>query len=302
MIPAFTYDDICKELENDKWSGKSVKFVGLLFSRPESILGREEITLNLSYFHERSAQNVHFFCAGYQWEKEPDSAPTTVKIADEQWYFNQKRFIQFCDEIKSKIKWHYSGGTDLILLNTIYNFDNVELDFESETHFFLKKMKNENIIDGVAEFFEEIFEFAKNYNGNDAVGDFMNPPDIGEIRIAHSNISVLWNRAKILWLHQDYAGVLHSCASLFETMAKQIIGDLNLNHKTLGKILKIYSKHSHLKSKELNHISEIYTKRNKEHLAGHGGLNKPNVSRKEAEEIMEATCTYVRAEYSAFAA
>lgn len=71
MIPAWDYEEVCRELGNAFHyrypAGKagSTRMVGLLFAPREARLAKDEIVPSLDYFHHRSGHNIDFFCAGY---------------------------------------------------------------------------------------------------------------------------------------------------------------------------------------------------------------------------------------------
>lgn len=305
MISAHTYKAICDDLtDNVRWSGK-VKLAGILFARPTSSLAKEEIIPNLRYFHKRSANTTHFFCGGYgaYWSDGVYPDKTAVACIDDvAWYFSDIMFDQLREVIEGKTSWRYSGATDLILLNVVAGSNSrIDLDFANTFFFPLGRMKADRIIYSTEEFFEDIFRFADSYQGDDAVTDFTRPSDIGEVKLAPSNIAVLWHRAEDCWTNQDYAGVLHACASVLETMAKHIVQSPSIQDKTLGSFFEKYRKSSTLPKQYLYEIYDIYSKRNTTPTAGHGSTLAPNIPMKDARRFMDFTSECVRLEYKTYA-
>ena len=196
----------------------------MLFAQPKSPLARSEIVPQLEYFHHRSGDDVHFFCGGYSAydNKYRDNKPV-ARISGTQWYFSLSQFNTLRKRVETNTSWKYSGGTDLILVNVNNSPDKASLDLKSAVLFPLERMKQDGVIVSVATFFEEIFRFAEDYKGNNAVEEFPSPPEIGDIRIAPSNIGVLFQRMTDCWKQNDYGGVLHASASIFETMAKDVV-------------------------------------------------------------------------------
>ncbi len=298
MIPAYTYAEICRDLTSERWS--DVKLAGILFARPTSPLAKEEVIPNLQYFHHRSNGKAHFFCGGFSEHAHKDAVLIT-QIDDSDWHFSNERFNKLRTEIEDETNWRYSGATDLILLNTVISESETELNFASAFLFPLDKMKADGVIYSAEMFFEDIFRFADNYNGNNAVTEFLNPPDIGDIRVAPINIGVLWQRAKDCWQRQDYGGVLHACASVFEAMAKHIVQAPSVQNKPLGSFFDKYRNHSALSEEYLDEILKIYNQRSITPISGHGSVQAPNIAIQDARKFMDFTSNCVRLEYKSLA-
>lgn len=112
----------------------------------------------------------------------------------------------------------------------------------------------------------------------------------------HPNIRALIDRMERSLSSGDYAGVLHSSASIFETLAKDIVKIESVQNSTLGSFFERYKKDSGLPEPILNYILEIYKRRNSEPLAGHGSTNLPSITKEEAIVLAEMTKTFVRME------
>jgi hypothetical protein len=113
----------------------------------------------------------------------------------------------------------------------------------------------------------------------------------------HPNIRLLVSRMDHSLQQDDYSGVLHSSASIFETMAKDIIGSSTIQDQTLGSFFAKYKEESSLPLEVLDYILEIYKKRNTEPLAGHGSTAAPAISREQAIILVEITKAFVKIEY-----
>jgi len=114
----------------------------------------------------------------------------------------------------------------------------------------------------------------------------------------HQNIRYLVDRMESQLGKDDYSGVLHSSASIFETVAKDILSLPHLQNKTLEGIFKDYKKVSKLPEEILNKILEVYRQRNCSPLAGHGNTKPPNFTKEEAVVLSELTKAFVRIEYT----
>jgi hypothetical protein len=112
----------------------------------------------------------------------------------------------------------------------------------------------------------------------------------------HINIRTLVSRMEIALENKDYTNLLHASASIFETMAKNVIGIEDIQDKTLGSFFNRYRKDSKLPEAVLDYILETYNKRNKMPLAGHGSLEIPEITMEESIILCEMTKTFVRIE------
>lgn len=113
----------------------------------------------------------------------------------------------------------------------------------------------------------------------------------------HINIRTLVNRMDVSYEQNDFSGVLHSSASIFETMAKEIIGIETIQDKTLKSFFDRYRTGSNLPTEILDYILATYDKRNTTSLAGHGSLTIPNISQEDSIILIEMTKAFVRIEY-----
>ena len=114
----------------------------------------------------------------------------------------------------------------------------------------------------------------------------------------HPNIRQLVSRMDNALAQQDYSLVIHSSATIFETMAKDIIGIPNLQNQSLGGFFERYKNDSALPEPILSWILDIYEDRNTQPLAGHGSIHSPlTLSKIEATTLVEMTKTFVKIEY-----
>ncbi|NMC62515.1 MAG: hypothetical protein GYA55_05035 [SAR324 cluster bacterium] len=113
----------------------------------------------------------------------------------------------------------------------------------------------------------------------------------------HSNITILIERMDSDLKRNDYAGVLHCSACIFETMAKDIIGIPTVQDQTLKSFFDRYRKDSTLPAVILDYIILIYDNRNTVPLAGHGSIHIPTITKQEATVLAEMTKAFVNIEY-----
>lgn len=112
----------------------------------------------------------------------------------------------------------------------------------------------------------------------------------------HANIFTLEARMDSDLGRDDYAGVLHCSASIFETMAKDIVGLPTVQNQTMKRFFDRYRKDSALPQEILDHILSIYERRNVTPLAGHGSTQIPTLSKQEATTLAEIKKAFVRIE------
>jgi len=183
MIAAPTYEFICRELKNRilEQGQNHIFMVGLLFARPLSLLGKEEIVPNIDYFNERSGKHIDFFCAGYgAGEGVGSRAKRLDKMFENipfkaNWAFDEKLYVRFQKQVKKESNYIQSGGTDLILLNAKYDSekDGAYLDYDgSAVLCYLDRMKHDGAIISVEMFFEEIVQYAESASGDDPTWGF----------------------------------------------------------------------------------------------------------------------------------
>lgn len=303
MIPAPSFEEIEETLKNSaRWS-KEPRVAGLLFIQPTSSLARDEIIPKLEYFHHRSGDDVHFFCGGFSGYANvyPDNQ-LVATIDGIKWYFSPSQFNKLRREIETRTSWIYSGGDDLLLVDVNNLPNQVRLDFSTRSAYLfrLDQMKQDGIIIGVGQFFEEIFRFAEDYKGDNAVKKFISPPEISRFINAPRNIGILVGRMGDAWKRSDYPAVVHACATILETMAKDVLRNPAIENQPLGSFIQsLYRNPSHLSQQDIDNILDIYNKRNSAPLAGHGATRPPNISQQDAKAIMRITDDIVRKEYSA---
>ncbi|WP_394531770.1 hypothetical protein C1N83_26635 [Priestia aryabhattai] len=124
------------------------------------------------------------------------------------------------------------------------------------------------------------------------IDEIENVPDSEE----HPNIRKLIKRMDKALAERDYSAVLHTSASVFETLAKDVVDLATVENQPLGGFFERYRNDSNLPQPVLDYILEIYKKRNTEPLAGHGSTQLPNIQEEEAIMLAEMTKTFVRIE------
>lgn len=114
----------------------------------------------------------------------------------------------------------------------------------------------------------------------------------------HPNIRLLVDRMQTALKDNDHSAVLHSSASIFETLAKDIIGAPAIQNQTLGGFFSMYQNRTNLPPEIQQKIIDTYNSRNSEPLAGHGSTSAPSFNEEEAITLCELTKAFVKIEYS----
>lgn len=113
----------------------------------------------------------------------------------------------------------------------------------------------------------------------------------------HPNIEKLLIRLNSALRDDDYPNVLHTSASIFETLAKDIVNLDTIQDQTLKSFFARYRKDSGLPNEILDYIQSIYDARSTTPLAAHGSTKIPIINKKEAITLAEITKAFVRIEY-----
>ena len=121
-----------------------------------------------------------------------------------------------------------------------------------------------------------------------------NLKDIPILENEHPNVKKLISRMDSSFANDDYTGVLHASASVYETLVKDISGEPKFQKMSLGQILNDSQFSLNIPEQIIDYIREIFKKRNTVPTAGHGGTSIPTITKEEAIVIREFTKTIVR--------
>jgi hypothetical protein len=121
-------------------------------------------------------------------------------------------------------------------------------------------------------------------------------PEESPDQAEHPNVRKLVERMDRAMQDRDWPLVLHTAASLFETVAKQVVPNPNVQNQSLGSWFSLYRKHSKLAVPLLDTIEDIFKRRNIEPLAGHGSVSDPSITEDEAIQARLLTIVLLRLE------
>jgi len=134
----------------------------------------------------------------------------------------------------------------------------------------------------------EIFNSVKQFNDSQN-GSFLNR--------LHPNIIQLIGRLDNCLDANDPAGALHAAANILETMAKEITQNPKVANQPLGSFFDQFKNTSRLPQHLIDAVLGIYKLRNELPTAGHGSLNKPELTMVEAIAIAAMTKAILEMEY-----
>jgi len=120
--------------------------------------------------------------------------------------------------------------------------------------------------------------------------------DLSSSASAHPNIRALVARMETALRNNDYPLVLHTSASIFETLAKIFFQSPVLDEKSLGSFFDKYRKESGLLTPIIDSIQNIFNDRSIEPLAGHGSRFESKINRDQAVTLCEMTKAFIKIE------
>ncbi|WP_149206081.1 hypothetical protein [Flavobacterium johnsoniae] len=134
----------------------------ILFAPKFSKLGYEDIIKRFGYLDSRTGEKLHVYCAGYgaYWNDiyAPDKEDVGVAKYNNgvrfKWEFSQKLFALFIDELELETSWKYSGGTELIMLNS-------DADFSNCIIFKIEEMIKDKVIDSANDILEALIQHSR---------------------------------------------------------------------------------------------------------------------------------------------
>ena len=159
MFAASTYDEIIEYerlIENQE-------IVVLLFVKPTS-QDAVDIIREFEYIHYNSSKYCSIYAVGYSndFQKRSDTHYKKIcEILNSDWYFSSKAFVEFKDNLEKRIKWKYSGETEILVLqNNPGKYD--PLNFINYVAIDVNKGLKEGYIDSFQRFMESLVRSAKN--------------------------------------------------------------------------------------------------------------------------------------------
>lgn len=158
MFAANTYEEIVdyeRQVEN-------MEIVVFLFVKPNT-QDAIEIIQEFEYIHYNSAKYCSIYAIGYSDDPEKCSDRHYRKVtemADVDWYFSNKAFVDFKNNLEHRIKWEYSGETEVLILQNNPGGKN-PLNFTNYVAIDVNKGLREGYIDSFQRFMESLIRSAR---------------------------------------------------------------------------------------------------------------------------------------------
>jgi len=104
----------------------------ILFAPSFDEIGLKQIIPRLAYLDNRTSEKIHFYCVGYMGYGHISTFPDMKELGvfkysngtEIPWSFSQMKFAEFVNEMEDLTSWRYSGGTELIVLDSKADFSN----------------------------------------------------------------------------------------------------------------------------------------------------------------------------------
>ena len=169
MFAASTYEEIVQreqEIEN-------MEIVVFLFVKPTN-QDAIDIIHEFEYIHYNSDKYCSIYAIGYSNDpvKHSDHSYRKVEnIIEGDWYFSNKAFVEFKNNLEQRIKWEYSGETEILILqNNPGGRDS--LSFVNYVAIDVNKGLREGYIDSFQRFMESLVRSARsNVTAKEVVSD-----------------------------------------------------------------------------------------------------------------------------------
>lgn len=150
MFAACTYE----EIEKREKQVENMEIVVFLFARPTET----DILKEFEYIHYNSAKYCSIYAIGYTDDFEKKNDPCYRKVEanmDSEWYFSTKAFVEFKEQLQRRIKWTYSGETEILVLQNNPGHRNT-LNFQNYVAIDVNKGIREGYIDSFQSFMEAL--------------------------------------------------------------------------------------------------------------------------------------------------
>lgn len=169
MFAANTYDEIIrceKEVEN-------LEIVVLPFVRPTNQAALD-IIREFEYIHYNSGKYCSVYAIGYSndFAKAKDRCyRKATNVAGVDWYFSDQVFVEFKNNLERRIKWQYSGETEIIVLQNNPGMRD-PLNFQNYVAIDVNKGIKEGYMDSFQRFMESLVRSARSkVTAKEAIAD-----------------------------------------------------------------------------------------------------------------------------------
>ena len=158
MFAASTYDEI-ESIEKRK---ENLEIVVLLFVKPNTQYERD-IIREFEYIHYNAGKYCTVFAIGYTKDFCNPDDKTKRRIEDVingDWYFCMQDYVEFKNKLEGRIKWEYSGETEILILQN-NPMGNHSLNFTNYVAINVNKGIREGYIDSFQRFMESLIRCSR---------------------------------------------------------------------------------------------------------------------------------------------
>ena len=155
MFAASTYE----EIERIEQGVENAEIVVFLFVRATE----KEILKEFEYIHYCAATYCSIYAIGYTDDFSKSEDRTYRKIEaymENDWYYSAKAFNIFKERLQDRIRWKYSGETEVLILQNNPGKSNV-LNFQNYVAIDITKGIREGYIDSFQSFMESLIRCSK---------------------------------------------------------------------------------------------------------------------------------------------
>jgi len=158
MFAASTYEEIIeyeRRIEN-------MEIVVFLFVKPTS-QDAIDIVHEFEYIHYNSEKYCSVYAIGYTDDPEKGASSHYKKVAEiieRDWFFSNKEFVEFKNNLEGRIKWEYSGETEVLILQNNPNGRD-PLNFSNYVSIDVNKGLREGYIDSFQRFMESLIRSSR---------------------------------------------------------------------------------------------------------------------------------------------
>lgn len=158
MFAACTYEEI-EEIERQV---KNQEIIVLLFVKPTN-QSAMDIIKEFEYIHYNSAKYCSVYAVGYSNDFDKRKDKSFRRISGDfgvDWYYCTEAFVQFKNKLENRIKWKYSGETEILILQNNPGSCH-PLSFKNYVAIDVNKGIREGYIDSFQRFMESLIRSSK---------------------------------------------------------------------------------------------------------------------------------------------
>lgn len=159
MFAVSTYDEV---IEYEK-SVENKEIVVFLFVRPTNQAAMD-IIREFEYIHCNSYKYCSIYAIGYSNDPQKQASQYYRKVSEilkYDWYFSNKAFVEFKNNLEHRLKWEYSGEIEILVLQNNPGQKD-PLSFRNYVAIDVNKGLREGYMDSFQRFMESLVRSAKN--------------------------------------------------------------------------------------------------------------------------------------------